>query len=676
LAEIFIRKAETFLRIAIDTGGTFTDCVCLSGGELRVVKLFSTPADPSQAVMEGVGQLAGDERAEVCHGTTVGTNTMLERKGARVAFVTTAGFEDTIAIGRQTRARLYDWFAPIPVPLVPRELRFAVAERVSAEGEALREPSDEELAALVEAVRTSGAQAVAISLLFSFANPRTEKRVEAALGAIGIPVSASHRILPEFREYERASTTVVNAYLAPGVGSYLSALEQRVSARPQSGRVDVMQSSGGIVPAHLAAREPVRTVLSGPAGGVVGACRMAALAGFESIIGFDMGGTSTDVFLARNAHEGAERTRESVVAGVPIGVPMLDIHTAGAGGGSIARFDAGGMLRVGPESASADPGPVCFGRGMQPTVTDANLLLGRLDAESFLGGGVKLDRDRAEQFLAERKGALATAEEFAAGIVRVVETQMEKAIRVISVERGHDPRDFTLVAFGGGGPLHACSLARALRIPRVLVVAMPGALSAVGILLADTVRDFSRTVMLSSEAIGNLDGTFAELEREGAAEFAAEGLEGVAQRTLDLRYHRQGYELNVAFDAAGPAKALAVFHELHRQRYGFNDEARPVEIVNVRLRMTAAGEPYEPVKRELIAGDGAGVCYAEREVWFEGGRRKTRFYRREKLVPGDVIAGPAMNTEYTSATLVPPGGTAKVDAFSNIVIDVGEEGNE
>ena len=663
------------MRIAIDTGGTFTDCVCLSGGELRVGKLFSPPADPAQAVMEGVRQLAGDERAEVRHGTTVGTNTLLERKGARLAFVTTAGFEDTIAIGRQTRAKLYDWFAPIPVPLVPRELRFGVAERVSAEGESLREPTDEELTALVEAVRASGAQSVAISLLFAFANPRTEKRVEAAMRALGVPVSASHRILPEFREYERASTTVVNAYLAPRMGSYLSALEQRVAARPGGGRVDVMQSSGGIVPAHLAAREPVRTVLSGPAGGVVGACRMAALAGFEIIIGFDMGGTSTDVFLARNAREGAERTRESVVAGVPIGVPMLDIHTAGAGGGSIARFDAGGMLRVGPESAGADPGPICFGHGTQPTVTDANLLLGRLDAESFLGGGVKLDRERAEQILSEQKGALATAEELAAGIVRVVETQMEKAIRVISVERGHDPRDVTLVAFGGGGPLHACALARALRIPRVLVVAMPGALSAVGILLADTVRDDSRTVMLPGDEIGNLAENFAELEREGAAEFAAEGLEGDAQRSLDLRYRRQGFELNVAFDAAQPAKAIEAFHELHKQRYGFADEARPVEIVNLRLRMTAAGEPYEPVKRELKPGDGADAIYAEREVWFEGGWRNTRFYRREKLVPGDTIEGPAMITEYTSATLVPPGATARVDAFANIVIDVGEEAN-
>ena len=663
------------MRIAIDTGGTFTDCVCLSDGELRVVKVFSTRADPSQAVMEGVRQLAGGERAEVRHGTTVGTNTMLERKGARVAFVTTAGFEDTIAIGRQNRAKLYDWFAPIPECLVPRELRFGVAERVSAEGEALREPSDEELDALVEAVRASNAEAVAISLLFSFANPGTEKRVEAALLQLGIPVSASHRILPEFREYERASTTVVNAYLAPCVGSYLSALERRVAARPGSGRVDVMQSSGGIVPVHLAAREPVRTVLSGPAGGVVGACRMAALAGFESVIGFDMGGTSTDVFLARNAREGAERTRESVVAGVPIGVPMLDIHTAGAGGGSIARFDAGGMLRVGPESAAADPGPICFGRGTEPTVTDANLLLGRLDAESFLGGGVKLDRERAYKILAEQKGTLAIAEEFAAGIVRVVETQMEKAIRVISVERGHDPRDFTLVAFGGGGPLHACALARALRVPRVLAPAMPGALSAVGILLADSVHDYSRTVMLAGEEIGNLGGIFAELEREGAAEFAVEGLAGDAQHSLDLRYRRQGYELNVGFDFHQPAGALAAFHKLHRQRYGFADEARPTEIVNLRLRMTAAGEPYEPVRRELVPGDGAAACYAERDVWFEVGWRMTRFYNREQLHPGDTIGGPAMITEYTSATLVPPGATATVDAFANIVIDVGDEVN-
>ncbi|MGD0156141.1 MAG: hydantoinase/oxoprolinase family protein [Terracidiphilus sp.] len=660
------------LRIAIDTGGTFTDCVCLADGKLRVKKIFSTPADPSRAVLEGVRQLGGGENVEVRHGTTVGTNTMLERTGARVAFVTTSGFEDTIAIGRQARERLYDWFAPAPVCLVPREMRFGVAERVSAEGEMLRAPTDEELAALVEAVRASGVEAVAISLLFSFANPATERRVEAALRRLGIPVSASHLILPEFREYERASTTVANAYLAPRMHSYLTALEERIRGEHKGGRVDVMQSSGGIIPARVAAEEPVRTVLSGPAGGVVGACRMAQWAGFDKIIGFDMGGTSTDVFVA-DAAKGAERTREAVVAGVPIGVPMLNIHTAGAGGGSIARFDAGGMLRVGPESAGAEPGPICFGSGQRATVTDANFVLGRLDAKSFLGGGVRLDDQRTRRLMHEQKGALGTIEEFAAGIVRVVETQMEKAIRVISVERGHDPRDFTLVAFGGGGPLHACSLARALRIPRVLVPAMPGALSAVGILLADTVRDFSRTVMVAGEEIGKLGAVFGELERQGAEEFAAEGLRGDAERSVDLRYRGQGFELNVAYDAQAPERAMEAFHELHRQRYGFADAARPVEIVNVRVRMIAASEPYEPERSAPAEGDGSAALSVERDVWFEGGWKPTRFLRRELLVPGDAIAGPAMITEYTAATLVLPGCTARVDGLENLVIDVGEE---
>jgi N-methylhydantoinase A len=667
------------LRIAIDTGGTFTDCVCLEGGELRVAKIFSTPADPAQAVLAGMRQLgAGDglvDDLELRHGTTVGTNTMLERTGARVVFVTTAGFEDTIAIGRQARQKLYDWFAPAPVCLVPRELRFGVPERVTAEGEVLRAPTEEELAALVEAVRASGAEAAAISLLFSFARPETEQRVEQALRVLGIPVSASHRILPEFREYERASTTVVNAYLAPRMESYLLVLEERVAEKYRRGRVEVMQSSGGIVPARVAAREPVRTVLSGPAGGVVGACRVAEWAGIERIIGYDMGGTSTDVFLARDAARGAERTRESFVAGVPIGVPMLDIHTAGAGGGSIARFDAGGMLRVGPESAGADPGPICFGRGTQATVTDANLLLGHLDVESFLGGGVRLDRERTERLMREQMGPLATAEEFAAGILRVIETQMEKAIRVISVERGHDPRDFTLVAFGGGGPLHAGALARALRIPRVLISALPGALSAVGILLAETVRDYSRTVMLPGESIENLAGIFAELEREGAEEFAAQGATPVSERTLDLRYRRQGFELNVSFDLQNPARSIEEFHRLHEQRYGFSDAARAVEIVNVRLRMSVAGEPYRPRPRALTPGDGSNACYAERPVYFDARFLPTRFYHREKLAPGEAIAGPAMITEYTAATLVPPGCEAHVDAFGNLLISVGEEGN-
>jgi len=661
------------LRVAIDTGGTFTDCVYLEDGELRVLKLFSTPSDPSQAVLNGLQQIGAGQVIDVRHGTTVGTNTMLERTGARVAFVTTAGFADTIAIGRQARSRLYDWFAPVPVCLVPRELRFEVPERVSAEGKILLAPCEDDLAALVDKVASSGAEAVAISLLFSFANPETEKRVEAALRTLGIPVSASHRILPEFREYERASTTVVNAYLSPRIELYLDRLVERVAAQHAGGRVDVMQSSGGILPARAAAREPVRTVLSGPAGGVVGACRVAQFAGYERIIGFDMGGTSTDVFLADAGAGGAHLTREAIVAGMPIGVPMLDIHTAGAGGGSIARFDAGGMLRVGPESAGAEPGPICFGRGVRPTVTDANLLLGRLDPGSFLGGGVDLDRERAKRLMEESKGSLKSAEELAAGILRVVESEMEKAIRVISIERGHDPRDFTLVAFGGGGPLHACSLARALRVPTVLIPAAPGALSAVGILLADTVRDYSRTVMLPGCEMDRLGGYFAELEQRGQAEFAAEGLDGTAQRTVDLRYARQGYELNVGWNEKSPHDAMEAFHRLHKQRYGFSDEDRPVEIVNLRLRMIAEGEPYAPARREPVPGDGRAACYAERDVFFDGLFVRARLYRRDGLVPGDVVAGPAMITEYTAATVLPPGDSAEVDGFGNIVISIGSE---
>jgi N-methylhydantoinase A len=660
------------LRVAIDTGGTFTDCVFLADGELRVLKVFSTPADPSLGVLEALARIATGETLDVRHGTTVGTNAMLERKGACVAFLTTAGFEDTIAIGRQTRSRLYDWFAPVPVCLVPRKLRFGVPERVSAEREILHSPTEEELQALVNEVRKSGAESIAISLLFSFANPETERRVETALLSLGLPVSTSHRILPEFREYERAATTVVNAYLAPRMYTYLTHLEHLVTAKHTGSRVDVMQSSGGIIPARLAAQEPVRTVLSGPAGGVIGACKMASWAGFDHVIGFDMGGTSTDVFLSDATAGGAHLSRESIVAGVPISIPMLDIHTVGAGGGSIARWDAGGMLRVGPESAGADPGPICFGRGTKPTVTDANLILGRLDSRSFLGGGVQLDQHKALQILGQEKGALANAEEFAAGILRVVETNMEKAIRVISIERGHDPRDFVLVAFGGGGPLHACSLARALRIDTVLIPAMPGALSAVGILLADAVRDYSHTVMLPGDSIGALNDIFGRIERQGFEEFAAEALQGSPHRSVDLRYRGQGYELNVPYDPHSPSAAIDDFHQLHLQRYGFCDSQKLVEIVNLRLRMIAPAPAYTPAETELIRSDGSEAIYAERQIFFDGHPLQSKLYDREALVPGAILHGPAMISEYTSATVLPPGCYAQIDGFRNIVITVME----
>jgi N-methylhydantoinase A len=411
-----------------------------------------------------------------------------------------------------------------------------------------------------------------------------------------------------------------------------------------------MQSSGGIISSRLAASEPVRTVLSGPAGGVIGAQKLASLAGFDRIIGFDMGGTSTDVCLVDSEAGGLHVSNESIISGVPISVPMLDIHTAGAGGGSIARFDAGGMLRVGPESAGSMPGPICFGRGELPTVTDANLALGRLDTERFLGGAVRLDEARMRCWMDKTKGKIATVEEFAAGILQVIETSMAKAIRVVSVERGYDPRDFTLVAFGGGGPLHACSVAHALRVPRVLIPVLPGALSAVGILLADTMREYSRTVMLPLDA--SLDELFNELETQGEEDFKEEGLHGTSVRSVDLRYQGQGYELNVPF---GPEMAES-FHALHQRRYGFRSIHRMIEVVNIRVRMVSAAEKFEPAAQELLEGDGADALIGSRPVYFDGAFQETRLYDRDLLRPGDVFAGPAI--------------VLRVDALGNLVIEV------
>ncbi|MBV9405581.1 MAG: hydantoinase/oxoprolinase family protein, partial [Acidobacteriaceae bacterium] len=529
------------MRIAIDTGGTFTDCVFTSGGSLEILKLPSTPADPGAAVWKAVTQISGGRESEIRHGTTVGTNALLERKGARVAFVTTSGFEDTIAIGRQARPKLYDLFFTKESPLSPEELRFGVSERTAPDGSILCSPSETELARLKAAVAALSPESIAVSLLFSFANPANEKVVVETLRSLGVPVSVSHEILPEFREYERGSTILINAYLAPKMQHYLEGLD--AALRRAGSRLHVMQSSGGIIPASIAAREPVRTILSGPAGGVVGALAIAKTAGFSRILTFDMGGTSTDVALVDSA-KGLRTTTESQIMSLPVAVPMLDIHTVGAGGGSLAGFDRGGALKVGPQSAGADPGPTCYGRGEQPTVTDANLVLGRLDAEWFLGGGMPLDRDRAARYLDASRGNLRDLETFAEGIIRLADSHMQKALRTISVEQGHDPRDFVLVSFGGAGPLHACALARALQIPKVLVPRMPGALSAYGILISDVVRDYSRTVMLrpSDSALAH---HFENLESAGHAAMQAERLAGSAARFVDVRYSGQGYELTV-----------------------------------------------------------------------------------------------------------------------------------
>src|SRR5438309_3967185 len=493
------RSGSNF-RIAIDTGGTFTDCVWVERGRVRMLKVFSTPADPSEAIAAALRKIGAPDSLIILHGTTVGTNTLLQRKGARVALVATAGFEDAIEIGRQARPKLYDFFFDRVEPLVPSERRFGIEERTASDGKILEAASRKELAPLLKRLREAHPEAIAISLLFSFANPNNESAVAQACRSLALPISVSHEILPEFREYERTSTVVVNAYLQPVVQKYLENLARRAHSSRGKSNIFLMQSSGGITALTSAAREPVRTVLSGPAGGVVGAAAMARRSGFDHIIGFDMGGTSTDVCLVAGT---AQTTNEADIAGLPVRVPMLDIHTVGAGGGAVARFDAAGALRVGPESAGADPGPICYGKGEQPTVTDANLLLGRLSPQKFLGGEFTLDVTRTrrivERWLKDNqkflRPGLRTPEEFARGVIRVVNATMEKAIRVVSIERGFDPRDFTLVAFGGAGGMHACDVAQALGIPRVLVPAMPGALSAYGILVSDIVKDYSRTVL-------------------------------------------------------------------------------------------------------------------------------------------------------------------------------------
>ena len=700
------------MRIAIDTGGTFTDCVYVKDGALAVLKVLSTPDDPARSVLEAIRLITAQvgtglqghprdqsksNRLEVRHGTTIGTNALLERKGARVAFVTTAGFEDTIAIGRQARHDLYNWMATPKPCLVPAELRFGVNERVSAEGELLIWPSEEELAELCDKIRASGAESIAISLLFSFADPQNERRVAGVLRELDLAISVSHEILPEFREYERAATVVVNAYLAPKAGGYMQRLELAIHDEHE-GALYVMQSSGGIVSAKIASEEPVRTVLSGPAGGVIGAHRVAQLAGFENIIGFDMGGTSTDVALIDAS--GPKTTNEAQVSEIPISVPMLDIHTVGAGGGSLAWFDRGGILHVGPMSAGADPGPICYGRGEQPTVTDANLVLGRLDPELALAGTVRLDESRTRKFMEKARSQIQSIEEFAAGIVRLAEAEMEKAVRLISVERGHDPREFTLVCFGGAGPLHACSLARALGIPRVMVPAIPGALSALGILMSDVVRDYSRTVMIRvdkseakafnrkgregiakfaekathedgdsavlANALAALEPHFAKLEVKAAAEFRSEGLSGISSRSVDLRYAGQGYELNVP---AGP-KMLEGFHAAHRKRYGHADEKRIVEVVNVRVRMAASAEKIELPRKSKADSDCAHAVLKKKRVTFDDKWLEAPVLDRERLVPGNQFEGPAIVHEYSATTVVPPGCLAEVDEYSNVVIEV------
>jgi N-methylhydantoinase A len=684
------------VRVGVDTGGTFTDFVYQAGSELRVFKIASTPDDPARAISDGLRRIADETGSdlfsiEVVHGTTVGTNALLQRRGARTALVTTAGFEDVIEIGRQARPELYNLDAVKPPPLVPSELRFGVKGRVAASREVLEPLRDSDVEQLIEQLQRANCESIAVSLLFSFVYPQHEKKIARALAALSVPLSISSQILPEYREYERTSTVTVNAYLQPLMGRYLRRLtgtatieRKRSSKKPKKSKFKiqdstfrVMQSSGGSISAEAAANEPVRTILSGPAGGVVGALRSARAPGFANLITFDMGGTSTDVALCDR--EGMRLTNESIVAGLPVAIPMMDIHSVGAGGGSIARVDEGGSLRVGPESAGASPGPACYGRSLLPTVTDAHVTLGHFPGATLLGGEFKLSERRARAALSKLASEMSVAAqrnvnpiEAAHGVLDVVTANMERALRHISIERGHDARDFTLIPFGGAGGLHAVALARALRIPRVLVPESPGALSAIGVLTADVVKEQSRTVMIEATADTEqeLEPIFREMERQARATLRREGFPQTKQRherSLAVRYKGQSFELQIKQTSGSVASA---FHRAHRARYGYAQAKNMVEIVSARVRSIGVIDKVKTRKAKSSPSIRFASPHGFAETYFDRNKIRAAVYQRDELIAGARLGVPCIVTEYSATTLIPEGATAKLDGYRNLVIEV------
>jgi N-methylhydantoinase A/oxoprolinase/acetone carboxylase beta subunit len=658
---------ETTVRIGIDTGGTFTDFVRLDERGMTVHKLRSVPEDPSRAIFAGIQELTGGaESVEITHGSTVATNAVLERKGARIALITTAGFEDVLPIGRQTRAELYNFMVAKPRPLVEPGLTFGVRERLAADGSVL-EPMDEaELAPLVASLREHGIESVAVCFLHSYANPVHEKALAEALRAASFTVSASYEILPEYREFERWATTAVNAYVAPSMARYLTRLEERLAAKPAGGPLRIMQSNGGSISAGRAKSEAVQTILSGPAAGVVGAQAMASASGFTRIITFDMGGTSTDVSLLDGK---IGTTMESLVGDLPVRLPVLDIHTVGAGGGSIAWLDEGGSLRVGPRSAGADPGPACYGVGTELTVTDANLLLGRLDPAFFLGGRMGLDAERTRAIARELAQRLKLSERaLAEGIVRIANANMERAIRVVSVQRGFDPRDFALLAFGGAGGLHACDLADSLDMTTVLIPEHSGVLSALGMLLADVMKNYSVSVLkpTATATYAGLAEILEPLLMRAEHDLRAEGFqhsELLLESSLDMRYRGQAYEIAVPFTGAYERE----FHDAHQRLYGYSNAERATEIVQLRVR--AVGRTVKPLLVQLAGVEARPLPEpsAVRTAVFARRSLMTPVFHRDALAPGMAGRGPAIVITGQSTNVIAPGFAWGIDGAGTLV---------
>jgi N-methylhydantoinase A len=676
------------VRVGVDVGGTFTDAVAVWGARIAYAKVPSTPRDQAAGVMEALGALLAQLRARpddvevVVHGTTVATNTLLERRGARVGLLTTLGFRDVLHIGRQSRPALYDLYVRRPAPLVPRRFRCEVRERTLCTGEVETPIDPAEVERLACALSAAGIESIAICFLHAYAGAGNERHAAAVVRAAapGIPVSASSEILPEMREFERMNTTVLNAYVQPAVGRYVERLAGRLREAGVGAPLHVMRSNGGVARAPQAAVQAVHTLLSGPAGGVLGAAFLAETTGLAHLITADVGGTSFDVSIVEGGRPAV--ATEGAIEGYPIKFPHLDIHTIGAGGGSIAWLDRAGALRVGPESAGADPGPICYGRGgARPTVTDAHAVLGRLG--TLLAGEMPLDVEAGRRGLAERIGEPLglTAEAAADGVLRVANAAMTRAIRVVTVERGVDPRGFTLVAFGGAGPLHAADLARSLGIGQVLVPVAPGNFSALGLLAAPVREDRVRAFRGRADTVdaAALAAAFGALEQDARASLCGAGFAAArirCERSADLRYVGQAYELTVPVPA-GPLgteawrRVPAAYHQAHARAYGFAKPGDPVEIVNVRLGAFVEMARPRWQAQEARPGRAAPAPAARRAVWFAGRWEACAVFRRRDLRTGDRCAGPAIIEEHGATTVLAPQDAVAVDAWGNLRIQVG-----
>ena len=678
-------------RLGVDVGGTFSDLLLFDDVSklITLEKIPTTVQNQAIAIVEGVEKIttqAGIRPEEIVllmHGTTAATNAILERKGAKTAVIVTEGFKDILHIMRQDRPKLYDFFARRPEALIERPFRYEVKERILHTGEIHKELDERGLKKVIKEIHRNGFRAVAVCLINSYANPIHEIKIKEILRkeCPELYISISSEILPEIKEYERMSTTTINALVHPIIESYLLDLEKRLSAIGLKKTVHIMQSNAGIMPSSLAGQKSVNTILSGPAAGVLGGVVLAEQAGFGNIITIDMGGTSFDICLA---HDGTPKiTHGTEIGGHALKTPMIDIHAIGAGGGSIAWIDAGGVLKVGPESSGANPGPACYMKGgIEPTVTDANLILGRLNPDYFLGGAMSVDKEAAHNAikdkLAEPLGM--SVYQIAEGVIKVVNASMVRGIRYVSVEKGYDPREFGLVCFGGNGPVHAAELAAELSIPEVIIPFAPGVNCAYGLLIADFRTDHVRTYLtrLDDCDITDLNSKYQEMEQDAAHKMITEEIPRdkiIFQRSLEMRYIGQGFELEVSLSdskitKANLTKIKVEFDEIHKLNYGFSRPEAGAEIVN--LRLTCIGVvPKAKLKKEKLGGKIPKVASTgTRNVFFDGKFRKTSIYNRDLLQPGNIIAGPAIIEQKDSTTVVPPSAEARVDAFRNIILKI------